>query len=345
MASSQNINEEADHNRDWERWKEKFEGIKFRPTAEDLAGHYLAGKVSGSTDGPIFPLIQEVDVYQYEPSKLESKAYDFGDGNMYFFSRIHKKYKKGSIHERKAIGGFWKPGKLIPVIGNRGDRKIATVRSLTYHRNDPESCKKPIKTHWLMKEYMLLKGPKKDKESTTLCVVYFHDKERRQCESENEALSNSENNNPLNMTDIINGSWNSIATALNNNVPAFTPELPSSNSFQDMQNMMGGSSGAPADSNIYTHPTYCSSPFTARDLENWAQRQEANGSLDYWYSPVTIYSCQTQTYLESPSSNVVPSLPNTAITQIMNQNQDPSCLNSAESTLWYPAPNVPSFKN
>lgn len=75
-----------------------------------------------------------------------------------------------------------------------------------------------------------------------------------------------------NMTDIINGSWGSITTAPNNNFPlhssnsnpaASTPELPSSNSHQNTQNMMGGSSGAPADSNIDT-PNYC--PSTLAEL-------------------------------------------------------------------------------
>lgn len=79
-------------------------------------------------------------------------------------------------------------------------------------------------------------------------------------------------NSCQNMTDIINGSWGSIATAPNNNFPlhssnsnpaASTPELPSSNSHQNTQNMMGGSSGAPADSNIDT-PNYC--PSTLAEL-------------------------------------------------------------------------------
>lgn len=171
MASSQNINEEADHNRDWETWK-KVDGIKFKPTAEVLIFVYLAGMVSGSTDGPIFPLIQEVDVYQYEPSKLKSKAHDFGDGKVYFFSRVQKKYKKGSIRERKAKGGFWKTGKCNPVRGKDGD--TGTERSLTYYRHDPESGEKPIKTHWLMREYMLLKRPKNDKESMVGCKVKIY---------------------------------------------------------------------------------------------------------------------------------------------------------------------------
>lgn len=304
MASSQIINEEADHNRDWGGWT-KVKGIKFKPTPEVLVGHYLARKVSGCTDGPIFPLIPEVNVYQHEPSKLKSKAYDFGDGKMYFFSRITKKCKNGLIHHRIADGGFWKTtGKRTTVSSNRDGRKIAaTVWPLTYYRN--VSGEEPIKTHWLMKEYMLLEGQQNDKESVTLCVVYSNDKNQRRRESENEVLYENEkrqNSLPLpnveepegsclNLPDNINRSWGFNLTDLDNNhpldksnsnAPASTPELPSPKSDQNMQSVMAGSSGAPADSNMST-PNYCPSPFTALDLQNWLQAQEADGSLDYQY--------------------------------------------------------------
>lgn len=95
-----------------------------------------------------------------------------------------------------------------------------------------------------------------------------------------------------NMTDITNASWGSIATALNNIFPLYssnlnpaasTPELPSSNSFQNMNNMMGVSSAAPADSNINT-PNNWRSTLAELDPQNGVvERQEADGS-PYQYS-------------------------------------------------------------
>lgn len=94
---------------------------------------------------------------------------------MYFFSRVQKKYKKGSIRERKAKGGFWKTGKCNTVRGKDGG--TGTERSLTYYsyRDDrkPGEKPKPIKTHWLMREYML-KRPKNDKESMVGCKVKIY---------------------------------------------------------------------------------------------------------------------------------------------------------------------------
>ncbi|KAJ4709509.1 hypothetical protein OWV82_019288 [Melia azedarach] len=47
------------------KWQEKVAvGIRFNPTDEVLASHFLAWKLSGSTEGPIFSLIKEVDVHQ-----------------------------------------------------------------------------------------------------------------------------------------------------------------------------------------------------------------------------------------------------------------------------------------
>lgn len=95
-----------------------------------------------------------------------------------------------------------------------------------------------------------------------------------------------------NTTDITFASWGSISPALNNNFPLYssnlnpaasTPERPSSNSFQNMINMMGVSSAAPADSNINT-PNNWRSTLAELDPQNWVvERQEADGS-PYQYS-------------------------------------------------------------
>ncbi|KAJ4708950.1 NAC domain-containing protein [Melia azedarach] len=211
------------------KWQEKVAvGIKFNPNDEVLASHYLVGKLSGSTEGPIFSLIKEVDVYQHDPSDLSrmfaafityifpfllifsgkfcrddkssyiSKlpicrlAYDFGKGKMYFFAPLNKKYKAPV-----PTGGYWKKTREPCCVKGKDGNSIATKNTLVYYKNDPKS--NPVKTQWLMKEYMLLDNqllPKQNVEdSWTLCVVYHSkrqvDGQKVSAEEEDEFSSDS----------------------------------------------------------------------------------------------------------------------------------------------------------
>ncbi|KAJ4709497.1 NAC domain-containing protein [Melia azedarach] len=175
------------------KWQEKVAvGIKFNPNDEVLASHYLVGKLSGSTEGPIFSLIKEVDVYQHDPSDLSRLAYDFGKGKMYFFAPLNKKYKAPV-----PTGGYWKKTREPCCVKGKDGNSIATKNTLVYYKNDPKS--NPVKTQWLMKEYMLLDNqllPKQNVEdSWTLCVVYHSkrqvDGQKVSAEEEDEFSSDS----------------------------------------------------------------------------------------------------------------------------------------------------------
>ncbi|KAJ4709499.1 NAC domain-containing protein [Melia azedarach] len=71
-------------------------------------------------------------------------------------------------------GGYWKKTREQPSnVKGKDGKPIATKSTLVYYKNDHKS--NPVKTQWVMKEYMLLDNqPPKQKvqHSWTLCVVY-----------------------------------------------------------------------------------------------------------------------------------------------------------------------------
>ncbi|KAJ4708948.1 NAC domain protein [Melia azedarach] len=153
------------------KWEQKVAvGIRFNPNDQVLASHYLAGKASGSTDSPIFSLIKEVDVYQHDPSDLSQIC-----------SPTPKKQeicrptpKKQEICRPTPKWWIWKKTREQPSnVKGKDGKPIATKSTLVYYKNDHKS--NPVKTQWVMKEYMLLDNqPPKQKvqHSWTLCVVY-----------------------------------------------------------------------------------------------------------------------------------------------------------------------------
>ncbi|KAJ4709490.1 NAC domain protein [Melia azedarach] len=172
---------------DSKRWREKVPvGIRFKPTDQVLVCHYLAGKVSGCTDGPIFPLIKQVNVYQYDPSQLSSLSYDFGDGKMYFFTPLVG--KNDTNNRRVPAGGIWKKMTDSSHVKDKDGEPVATKTTVVYWKKD-KKCNL-VKTQWFVKEYMLLDNqlPKRDDEESstcaawTLCVAYYDLKRRRESE-------------------------------------------------------------------------------------------------------------------------------------------------------------------
>ncbi|KAJ4709480.1 NAC domain protein [Melia azedarach] len=160
-------------------------GAKFKPTDEVLARHYLAGKMSGQTDGPIFPLIKEVDVYKCEPWLLSRDAHNFGDGNMYFFTFLKMKYQNGKNVNRVAGNGFWKiTGNSSDVKGEDGMPRI-TKTPLAYYMNGQKSGES-TKTQWLMKEFILEGQIAEKSKRLALCVIYLHSRKRKQCDQIDE---------------------------------------------------------------------------------------------------------------------------------------------------------------
>ncbi|KAJ4709511.1 NAC domain containing protein [Melia azedarach] len=144
---------------------------EFKPDDKELVFHYLTGKMSGRTVGEGFRYIKDIDVYKYKPSKL-SRLHDFCHGKMYFFSRLDKKNPRGTNVERQVEGGgFWrKTEKTYEDIKATNGKSTARKTLLAYYGKDQASA--PVKTQWLMEEYMLLDQNDKVLTPWTLCVVY-----------------------------------------------------------------------------------------------------------------------------------------------------------------------------
>ncbi|KAJ4709485.1 NAC domain-containing protein [Melia azedarach] len=177
-------------------------GTRFRPTDEILARHYLAGKVSGRADGPIFPLIKEVDVYKCEPKLLSREAHNFGDGIMYFFTLLKMKYNSGANVNRVAGTGFWKKTGNSSYVNGEDGVPIATKTPLAYYTNGQKPGESR-KTQWLMKEFTI-EGQIGEKSKTlALCVIYLHDRKRKQPDQSDKNVL---------LDDIVEGSFQNLAS-------------------------------------------------------------------------------------------------------------------------------------
>ncbi|XP_059647795.1 NAC transcription factor 25-like [Cornus florida] len=150
-------------------WKDSEPlGVRFIPEEWELF-LYLRLKVSGNQIPP--GIIEEVDIYQFDPIQLEG-AFSSCTHNrmMYFLTPLHK---VGSRNQREATNGTWRKenktsvSDALVVVGERGsysfDRKV----------------KKVGQTKFLMREYKL-----KENTDWALSVVYPGPRERRQTSDE-----------------------------------------------------------------------------------------------------------------------------------------------------------------
>lgn len=150
----------------------------FIPTDTELVTYHLMNKVSGRGYGELDRFIKDIELYDYEPSELSSLAYHSGHNKKYFFTRLSHPARTVN---RQAQGGYWRKTGMPSYVNDKDGDAVATKTSLTYFKKqDPTS--KPEKTHWLMKEYMLLKSQQpnqNDETPWTLCVLYDFQRKRR----------------------------------------------------------------------------------------------------------------------------------------------------------------------
>lgn len=93
--------------------------------------------------------------------KCSDFASDFGDNpNMYFFTTLEMENQNGTNVNRFASGGFWENTENRSYVKDRNGKVIAAKTPFVYYKNDQNSGK-PVETHWLMNEYMLV-----EKQST-----------------------------------------------------------------------------------------------------------------------------------------------------------------------------------
>lgn len=151
----------------------------FIPTDTELVSNHLMKKVFGRSYGELDRFIKDIELYEYEPSELSSLAYDSGHNKKYFFTRLSHPARTVN---RQAQGGYWRKTGMPSYVNDKDGDAVATKTSLTYFKKQ-DTTSKPVKTHWLMKEYMLLKSQQPNQNNGTpwtLCVLYDFQRKRRE---------------------------------------------------------------------------------------------------------------------------------------------------------------------
>ncbi|KAJ4823342.1 hypothetical protein Tsubulata_039893 [Turnera subulata] len=129
-------------------------GYYFKPTMDQLVGHYLLRKINGTLSPIDIALIPECDVYgDEEPWDIWSRFGVADDRSLFLFSPLKKKSANGTVNARRvgSEGGTWheESKKHHPVDGMI---LKAVERQFTYRKlNSPKNRKCP----WFLKEFTL----------------------------------------------------------------------------------------------------------------------------------------------------------------------------------------------
>ncbi|XP_061359229.1 NAC domain-containing protein 69-like [Gastrolobium bilobum] len=141
-------------------------GYRFKPTDEELVGHYLKYKLLGY-DSRVQNVIAEVDVCKFEPwdlpalSKVKSE-----DPEWFFFSPRDLKYANSDRSNRLTNAGYWKAtGKDRKIKTRDTNNVIGTKKTLVFHRG---RVPHGVKTNWVIHEYRAVTFPV-DKRTFVLC--------------------------------------------------------------------------------------------------------------------------------------------------------------------------------
>ncbi|GFS45344.1 NAC domain containing protein 42 [Actinidia rufa] len=140
-------------------------GFRFHPTDEELVGFYLRRKVEKKS--LTIELIQQVDIYKFDPWDLPRVSSTVGDKLMerYFFCIRGRKYRNSIRPNRVTGSGFWKAtGIDKPIYSvDGGGATIGLKKSLVYYRG---SAGKGTKTEWMMHEFRLPPSPNNNQHIT-----------------------------------------------------------------------------------------------------------------------------------------------------------------------------------
>ncbi|KVH92681.1 No apical meristem (NAM) protein [Cynara cardunculus var. scolymus] len=124
-------------------------GFRFHPTDEELVGFYLKKKIQHRSLS--IQLIQQVDIYKYDPWDLPNLA-PSGEKEWYFYCPRDRKYKNSTRPNRVTGAGFWKAtGTDRPIYSSDGTKCIGLKKSLVFYRG---RAAKGIKTDWMMHDSM-----------------------------------------------------------------------------------------------------------------------------------------------------------------------------------------------
>ncbi|KAH9307925.1 hypothetical protein KI387_035836 [Taxus chinensis] len=147
-------------------------GFRFHPTEEELVSFYLRRKVDKKPF--TFNVIQELDLFAFEPWDLPGLALNGGDKEKEWFFFAKPRGHSDGRHNRITYAGFWKAtGTDKPVYCHSTSKLIGLRKTLVFYRG---RALKAQKTDWIMNEYRLHDSCGNEKENgvgnTRLCRVY-----------------------------------------------------------------------------------------------------------------------------------------------------------------------------
>ncbi|KAM7275612.1 hypothetical protein ACFE04_017478 [Oxalis oulophora] len=149
------------------------EGCRFDPTDYELIEFYLKKKLYNQ----VFPqnIILEADIYQYHPTELYSHKSE-RETAVYFFTPRDRISSNGNRPARTAKGGFWKASGSEKPVKNGQGIEVGSKRSLKFFEG---SQQQPIKTIWIMNEFMVdnqghnTSEPNSKLDDCVLCEIYI----------------------------------------------------------------------------------------------------------------------------------------------------------------------------
>ncbi|KAH9307926.1 hypothetical protein KI387_035837 [Taxus chinensis] len=143
-------------------------GFRFHPTEEELVGFYLRRKVDKKPFK--FNVIQELDLYAYEPWDLPGLSFNGEEKEREWFFFVKPRGHNDGRPNRITPEGFWKAtGTDKPVYCHSTSKLIGLRKTMVFYRG---RAIKSQKTDWIMNEYRLHDSGGNESGNIRLCRVY-----------------------------------------------------------------------------------------------------------------------------------------------------------------------------
>ncbi|KAK3225845.1 hypothetical protein Dsin_005707 [Dipteronia sinensis] len=124
---------------------EEVVGYGFRPTNEQLIGHYLRKKRLNPDYSN--PNIREITICDHEPSELLGDAQE-----RYFFVAPRYTNAKRKLVKRKTRGGTWKATGKKPDVKDKRSKEVLGIKSKLVFYQGPSTRNKNARTNYVMDE-------------------------------------------------------------------------------------------------------------------------------------------------------------------------------------------------
>ncbi|XP_056859114.1 NAC domain-containing protein 5-like [Raphanus sativus] len=160
-------------------------GFRFRPTDEEIVGHYVRPKNLESNTSHVDEVMNTVDIYSFDPWELPCKSRIKSTEEVWYFFGCKKNQRHmHNKQSRRTRSGFWsKTGVTTEITRKRGggDREKIGEKRVFVFRSNSKILGGPSKSKsdWVMHEYMAtFSSPDSPPNQTvmttyTVCKVMF----------------------------------------------------------------------------------------------------------------------------------------------------------------------------